>query len=270
MPRNISDLEHLSYSSISSYLLCPRAWRFHYLDQIETPTSPALIFGSAFHETVEDWLATRICEDMGDIPLVDFWQRQWKMQLERNADRGINWGKDNPEAMNNLGIRMFSDPDTVALVDSLQPLVIEEQVQIERKVTLQVPGVPVPVIGYVDMIEQDGVPCDFKTSARSWSQKQANEQMQPAFYLAALNQFGYPLAQDNGGYTFRYYTFIKTKTPKCQIWGTTRTAQDLFWLFGLIADVWHGIEGGVFPPNPGTWKCGPRYCDYWDICRGGQ
>jgi hypothetical protein len=214
----------------------------------------------------------------GDGPLVEKWQFHWGGQLERNAENGIAWGKDSEESMDALGVKMFSDPDTIALVDSLQPLVVEDQVQIERRVELTVPGVPIPVIGYIDLIEQDGVPADFKTSARSWSQKQADSEMQPCFYLAALNQSGwegiYPLHWDkekgkwNGTFTFRHYVFVKTKTPKVQIWESTRTVGDLFWLFGLITDVWKGIKAKVFPPNPGTWKCSPKYCEHWGICRG--
>jgi hypothetical protein len=170
-----------------------------------------------------------------------------------------------------LGEKMFSDPDTIALVDSLEPLVIEDQVQIERKIELHVPGVPIPIIGYIDLIESDGIPADFKTSGKSWSQKQADAEMQPCFYLAALNQSGWnPEINYKDAFLFRHYVFVKTKTPKVQIWESTRTIQDLFWLFGLISDVWHGIECGAFPPNPGTWKCSPRHCEYWGICRGGE
>jgi len=264
MPRTVADIEHLSYSSVSSYLLCPRSWRFHYLDQIETPTSAALVFGSAFHETVEEHVMTAFAS--GRLPLVDRWQRHWQVQLERNAENGIAWNGDTPEAMNNLGVKMFSDSDTIALVDSLQPLVIEDQVQIERKVELHVPGVPIPVIGYIDLIEKDGIPADFKTSARSWSQDQADSEMQPTFYLAALNQAGHDLSFG----LFRHYVFVKTKSPKVQIWESIRTINDLFWLFGLISDVWKSISSECFPPNPGTWKCSPKYCEFWGICRGGE
>jgi putative RecB family exonuclease len=262
----------LSYSSISSYLLCPRAWRFHYLDQIETPTSPALIFGSAFHNALEDYIGHTALEE--DFPLLGYWNRSWAAQLERNAENGIAWGKDSQESMTALGVKMFSDPDTVALVDSLQPLVIKEQVQIERKISLTVPGVPIPIIGYIDMIEQDGVPADFKTSGKSWNQRQADSEMQPCFYLAALNQSNHPLVctdpSEEMAFYFRHYVFVKTKTPKVQIWESTRTIQDLFWLFGLITDVWKGIKAEVFPPNPRTWKCSSKYCDFWGICRGAQ
>ena len=255
------DIDHLSYSSISSYLMCARGWRFHYLDKIQTPTAPALIFGSAFHNTLEEHVKTAFATDR--VPVVDRWSRHWAAQLEQEID----WGNDTPEDMADLGIKMFSDQDTIALVDSLKPLVVEERPQIELKIEAFVPGVPVPIIGYIDMIERDGIPCDFKTSARSWNQDQADSEMQPTFYLAALNQAGY---LGNGSLLFRHYVFVKTKKPQVQIWESARTVGDLFWLFGLIRDVWGGIEAGIFPPNPSTWKCSPRYCEFWGICRGAQ
>jgi hypothetical protein len=261
----IEQIDHLSYSSINTWLMCPRSWRFHYLDQIETPTSSALIFGSAFHEVLEEHVKTAFSS--GRMPIAKRWAYHWQARLDQNEGRGIDWGNDTPESLNNQGVKMFSDPDIETLVDSLKPLVIEEQPQIEKYVTLTVPGVPVPLVGYIDMIESDGVPCDFKTSARSWSQSQAENEMQPVFYLAALNQAGH---DGNSDLAFRHYVFVKNKVPKIQIWETARTVQDLFWLFGLISDVWKGIDRGVFPPNPGTWKCSPKYCEYWGICRGGE
>ena len=49
----MNEIGHLSYSSIGSYLTCSRAWKYHYIDKLPEPTTPALIFGSAIHDTVE-------------------------------------------------------------------------------------------------------------------------------------------------------------------------------------------------------------------------
>ena len=159
----------------------------------------------------------------------------------------------------------MSADDVAGTIANLVPLVTSETPAIEEYVELRVPGVPIPVIGYVDVIEQDGVPCDLKTSSRAWSANKAQDELQPIFYLAALNQAGYDLNPD---FKFRHYVFTKAKKPQVQVWETTRTFSDLFWLFGLIADVWHGIEREVFPPSPVTWRCGEKYCEYWSICRG--
>ena len=49
-------IEHLSYSSISSYLLCGRSWRFKYIDKVPTLPTSSLILGSAVHDTIEKFV----------------------------------------------------------------------------------------------------------------------------------------------------------------------------------------------------------------------
>ena len=249
-------IEHLSYSSISTYLLCPRSWRYRYIDKVETPSSPALVFGSAFHDALEAYIKD------GKTPLAQHWTQAWSAQTE---SRDVSWDKD-PDTYEDLGAAMFSKEETVQVVDAIKPLRINDYPMIEERVELRVPGVPVPVIGFIDAIEEDGIPADFKTSARSWSQKKAEDELQPTFYLAALNQLGFEMNPD---LMFRYYVFVKNaKKPQVQIWETQRTAADLFWLFGLIQEAWRAIKAEVFPPNPTTWKCSPKWCEYWADCRG--
>lgn len=253
-------LNHLSYSSISTYLMCPRSWRFHYIERVEVPTATALVFGSAMHHTIEEHIKTHTATDR--VPLVERWSWNWQAQLESNPQ--IAWGDDTPEGLSNEGVRILSDPDIAGLVDALQPL-IDDKVHIEDYVELRVPGVPISIIGYIDIIEADGVPGDFKTSSKSWNHDRAQGEMQPAFYLAALNQNGYSLNPD---LRFRHYIFVKTKTPKVQVIETQRTAGELLWLTKLIREVYEGINAQVFPPNPLTWKCSERWCEYWGMCRG--
>jgi len=256
-------IDHLSYSSISTYLMCPRSWRFRYLDKVEAPTSPALIFGSAFHEAIEGHIADR--HTAPGISLIDRWETAWSTQLESKGNN-VAWGKDSTESLHDLGHAMLSDPGVQGVIEAIRPVMHKGQALIEEKVELRVPGVPMPVIGYVDVIEEGGVPADFKTSARSWSQNRAHEELQATFYLAALNQMQTPLNLDM---RFRYYVFVKNaRRPQVEIRDTQRTAADLFWLFGLIRDVWGSIEAGAFPPNPNTWKCSPKWCEYWEVCRG--
>jgi len=56
---------------------------------------------------------------------------------------------------------------------------------IEEFVSLIVPGVPVPIIGFIDVITTDDIPTDFKTSGKSWSEKQAAERKEAIGRLIA-------------------------------------------------------------------------------------
>lgn len=247
-------VDHLSYSSITNYLACPRGWAFKYVENRPTLPTPELAFGSAFHGAVEAHLTDR------EQSITDLWNANWKKQTEQE----IQWDGAEPASYQNDGIRILGDPEILAGLNSIHPGKDEIGVKIERKVELHVPGVPIPVIGYIDVITDDGVPGDFKTSARSWTTDKAEGETQPLFYLAALNQLGI----ETPGMKFRHYVFVKTKKPQFQMLEHAHTINQLLWLFGMIKNVWNAIDREAYPENPTGWKCNPNYCDFWNICRG--
>lgn len=252
-------VDYLSYSSVSTYLLCPRSWQFRYIDKVAVPTSPNLIFGSAVHAAIEQYV---IANRAGNVvqSAAEIFDADWP---ERVCRETIAWGDDDPDGMNRAGVALLSAPEVVTTIDSLVPLLWHDRLAIEEKVTLRVPGLPIPVVGYVDLIAQDGVPCDFKTASRKWSADKAREETQPLFYLAALNQAGLP-----ANWKFRHYVFVKGTKPTVQVFETERNATELFQLFQQIIDVYNAIKARVFPCNTSTWKCSEKWCEYWHLCRG--
>lgn len=244
-------LEHLSYSSISTFLACGESWRFKYVDKLPTYSTPALVFGSAIHGAIEGHV-------QGKGGLLDLWPGSWEKAL---SGQTVAWGIDTPEQHYNEGIRILSNGDIQRGLAQLKPLA---ENGIERKVELRVPGVPVPVIGYIDIITEDGIPGDFKTSSKSWSDARAAGELQPLFYLAALNQAGVKVPS----WKFRHYTIIKTKTPKFETFEVSHSPKELFYLFRVIQSIWTAISAGVYIVNPSGWKCNPDYCDFWAMCRG--
>ena len=245
------DIDHLSYSSISKYLACPASWKYKYIDNLPTKSSPALVFGSAFHNTVEAY----IC-DRDNIELQAQWMKEWNIQVERNED--CDWGLDTPEKFYNDGLRMLANSDVLKLINELMPK------NVERKVTLHLPGVDVPIIGFIDIITEDGIPGDFKTSGKSWSNSRAVNELQPLFYLAALNQAGVRVPD----WRFRHYIFVKTKTPKVQKIETVYTLNDIMFMIKVVGSVVDAMIKGAYPENPTTWLCSAKYCDFWSSCRG--
>lgn len=254
------EINHLSYSSINAWLLCPRSWRYRYVDKVETPKSANLVFGSCFHETIESYLRGQCQGTMPDI--LSTWQRLWNSET---AEATIDWGDSTPEQLSNDGVQMLTHKDTTALFSTLQPLMENGEPVIEHKVTLRVPGVPLPIIGYIDMRDVEGVPYDFKTSARAWTLDKVDGELQPLFYLAALAQAGDRL---NPKRRFKHLVFVKTKTPQVQTLEAMHSAAELLWLMDLIRSVWLGIQAEAFPPNVNGWKCSARYCEFWAYCRG--
>lgn len=246
-------LEHLSYSSISKYMRCPRQWYYHYIEQRPTSPSAALINGSATHNTIERmWYDTQ-------TDILDIWEQEWTRCVDE-ARGEIDWGDKDEMVHYEDGLRVIKSPSILPHIRAIQP---RSELDVERKVELHVPEVPVPIIGYIDVIDAREVPGDIKTSSRAWSQKRADDSLQPTFYLAALWQAGVPVTGE-----FRYYILTKTKSPKYQMIQTHRHRGHVDFLFEIIQGVWRGIENLVFYPQPDGWHCDPRYCDFYKDCMG--
>ena len=260
----MTDIQHLSYSSISMFLDCPEAWRRKYIEKQPTVSSPALAFGSAFHNTTEKYIAAKAMGIESET-LLGIWNAEW---AKASSDETIYWDLDTPEQHFNEGARLLSDLTFQKEIDLTKPLILDSDTEnprpaIEQKVELRVPGVPIPIIGYIDVILEDGTPADLKTSRAKWTEAKASDSLQSLFYLAALNQAGV-----NINWKFKHLIFVKTKTPSFQALEHSHKPSELFFLFELIKRVWEGIEKESFMLNPTTWRCSEKFCDFYADCRG--
>ena len=242
-------IDHLSYSAINHYLSCQRSYKHKYIDGIPVNQSEALAFGSAWHKMIS------LVVGSGTMTVNEAWSNP-------EIHKSFDWQSDMEYV--NLANRMIESSREVIV--RLTPY----KAMIDHKVEFTIPQCPVPIIGYIDMIDHDKVPVDFKTAGRKWTQQAADDSLQPTFYLAGLHAQGFIKSSDFP-YKFRYMVFTKTKKPEVQILETTRTSSDVLALFDLIGRCWDAIEQGIWLPSGiGSWKCSSNYCDFWDRCQAGK
>ncbi len=253
------ELHHLSYSSIALYLECPRKWFFRYVRGLKAPATPSLILGTVFHATIARMLRERFSGNDPDPSAI--WLEEWGRAVQGTD---IDWGVEIPDAIANDGLRLIAHGSSQDAIAQLAPFLDEAGFFIERRIELRVPGVPVPVIGYIDLLSADGIVHDFKTAARAWTSDQAQQEAQPIYYLAALNQMG---VRHQPGRA-RHMVFVKTKTPQVLTLDSTHTVAEMFWLFDVIGSVWRAIQAGHFPPNPKSCFAWGRRCEFFEQCRG--
>ena len=268
-------VDHLSSSAIGLYADCGRAWQGRYQQKLPEPTTPALVIGNVFDETVEAVLRARLTGHAADPVAV--WDELWHSLVVadqrrfRRVDRktgevkylDIDWQGEIPEKVENEGRRLAAFEGTKTTLEQLLPLVEPGgMAALQRRVSLRVPGVPVPIIGYVDLITGAYQVIDIKTAARPWPQGKARKELQPKVYLAALQQERFPLRS----LTFTHLVWVKGKEPRIQAIETKFTPAELFAAVEAVSMAWRGITAGVYVPNPGSWRCGEG-CAVW---RAGQ
>jgi putative RecB family exonuclease len=135
---------------------------------------------------------------------------------------------------------------------------------IEEAFSFNIPGVEVPIIGAMDLIEEDEaetlIITDFKTSSKAYSVAEVDNNFQILIYYMAARANGYADRE----IILKFDTLIKTKKPKFEQYFTVRSKIDEIRAIRKIQAVWNGIKSGVFIPNDTSWKC--KYCSYRKAC----
>ena len=133
------------------------------------------------------------------------------------------------------------------------------------EVIFRIPGVPVPIIGATDLVEEDPsgaiIITDFKTSGKAYSVDEVDKNPQMTIYQMAFKKNGYKDRE----ILLKFDALIKTKTPKFEQYWTTRSDADERRMVRRIKEVWNGINKEVFVPNDTSWKC--KGCHYQQACK---
>ncbi|MCC6575119.1 MAG: PD-(D/E)XK nuclease family protein [Planctomycetes bacterium] len=248
-----------SYSRMSTWLRCPRKFKFRYVDLVEDErTAVALIFGTSIHEACEVFFRSL---PSGNAASLDEMLRVFTRALTDNAtladEQGcpVDWGDG-------------SLKDSLAKGEAMLA-VFHQQVdrnikvvgtEVEFEVELA-PGVF--TTGVIDLILDDGGGhyrvVDLKTAATTFAEDRILHDMQPTVYIAAAER----IFQAPGQINFEFWLLMKTKTPALKILPLARDARDRAELIQSINEVGEACIRGVYPRIRGHHCFG---CEYADRC----
>ena len=170
----------VSYSQYSIYKNCPHQWYLNYVKKLQ-PFKPSihLIFGTAFHETLQNYLQVMFdssTDEADKIHLPSYFKTRLIELYEENSKDGHF---STPEQLNEFY------EDAVAILDFFKR---KRSLYFSKKNTKLV-GIEIPIMepilegvenvkfkGFIDLVTYDKVLkkytiYDFKTSTRGWSDK---------------------------------------------------------------------------------------------------
>lgn len=249
-------IKHLSYSQISTYLMCGLRYRFQYVDLIPPAfTASSLVFGQAIHEAVGAFYQQHLLGDtLRPDEMVDVYRQAW---ASRDGAEIRFFNGDNENTLTEkarLMLTVFHE----SFDPSVQVLGIEEFFEVQLA-----PEVP-PFQGYIDMIEQqpDGsiTVADLKTCSKKPSASQAHSNLQLTAYSIGAGALGFEPDQ----LTLRLDCLTKTKNPELVRHETTRTAEQRERFVKLVRHIWSAIEHHAFFPRE-DWQC--SQCAYAQHCK---
>lgn len=245
----------LSASQISTYLACPRKWRFRYELGLTPEHRPAaLSLGRAVHSAIEALhLAKLEGETIETAKLVRTFRADWQAEL----DSGLSFKSDeSPGMLRWQGehlvaeyARWLADRKVVAAempfeVDLVDPETGE--VSHER------------LRGYFDVILEGDVIGEVKTAARRFDEGTLSRKLQFSAYAYAWRQL-----RDRDP-TVLVVSLLKNKKPEVVEAVARRTLEDDAFFVQLALEVADAIDQRAFPANP-SFMCGD--CEYAKACR---
>jgi len=236
-------IHEMSYSGLSSYLICPLKFRYSYIDQLMPEFTPAsLAFGSGIHSALEAYYtALKEGKPPINIPIM--------VNIVRNAleNESILFDKESKDEL--------IDKAQVMLHQAIAMPVGEKIIGTEVPVELVIePGFT--VIGKIDLVtEETGIPVitDFKTACRKPSQNDVDTNNQLTTYSCV-----YPDAKP------RIRALTKCKSPDCVDLLTQRSDEQRTRVRKIFKAVKTCIEANSFFPNEG-WQC--EGCQYRTYCK---
>ena len=254
---------HLSHSSINAYMECGLYYKFSKIDKLKPRfTSDNLVYGITVHRVLADFHQERLIGKILSVDdLCDLFSKYWKVAAENNES--IQYSKQNSYTSILSGGK--------ALLSAYHRLLPKDQytiIAIEEPFSITLDDLEVPIIGVMDLVEEDAagtiIITENKTSVKAYSNSQIDQNLQLTVYQIAARANGYRDRE----ILLRIDCLIKTQVPTFKTYYTHRDSLDEHRAIRKIKKVWDGIKKGVFIPNDTSWKCAycefkDPYCDQW-------
>lgn len=247
--------DYLSVSQINTFLLCPRKYRFRYIDQ-EQPEhrSIALALGSAVHSTLAWWQTEAMTADgPSEQEAVSIFQADWAAEM---ATGDVDLEGRDPVQVEELGMSLVEV--AVPHLRELEVVSVDQRVDVPLVDPRTGEELPVPLMGFLDFTTVGGLG-EIKTSGRK---------SKPRSWVLQLSAYSYALEQLTGCRPdVTVVQLVKTKVPKVVVETVEITRGDQAWFLEVASEVFSAVRKEAFPPNP-SWACGR--CEYRQVCRAAE
>lgn len=188
--------EHLSASQLNLLQRCPEQWRRRYIHHERDGLNGALVWGGADHYAHEQNFRQKISSHE-DIPVEEL-KEAFAAGFDKRVDEGggesqVDWGDDTAAGLKDAGVMLAA-----AYHEQVSPSV--QPIEVESKFDVRIPGLAVPVIGYIDVTKTDGA-IERKTAKAKTTTVKPRWRIQGLIYQLASAQ------------PVEWHVSVKTKTP---------------------------------------------------------
>ena len=170
-------LRQLSPSSMRTYERCPYMYHLRYTERIQVPNTAAQLLGRAVHAVIEIYYKQkREGKTLDTEAAFDALDDALDATLHELDEEG----RLEVDEMRELGYDLV-EYYVEEVAPHIRPHLIEERFR------FSVPGVDVPIVGYVDLVDQDGTVIDHKTASSPFPEDYLAQDVQLLTYSLGYN-----------------------------------------------------------------------------------
>jgi len=261
---NWGEILKISKSQLTTYLQCPRKYRFQYVEGRDWEFMPAaLVFGKAIHQAAacfyQHFQQFRTKPQLEAV-LLEF-ANAWNGECQKQPIRFQGeLSQQELEAQGKSLLSLFYQEIAPREIHAVELPFCADLVNPE---TGEVSDVK--LVGFLDLVEkdQDGsvIVAEIKTSSKRYSEGEGENKLDGFTYAYALKQLGVVAADQP--LLIRYDVLVKTKKPAFQQIFYNRGPEDDRRFLLQIREVLRAIDRQVFYPNFGWWCAG---CPFQTPC----
>ena len=176
--------EYVSASQINTFLFCPVAYKLSYieLEEKELP-SIYMIFGSAIHEALALNFKQKIKskKDLEAEEVITKFEEIFNKELKNCFI---------PKFANANAMRLEGENMLISYMKNIAPLI--NPLKVEYKFEIALSKYPITILGYIDLITEEGIIKDHKvvgkSTERNWTQNAVDDNLQLTFYAIAYRK----------------------------------------------------------------------------------
>lgn len=257
--------QYYSISQINAYTQCPKKYEYRYIKKIPASfQGGAMVFGSSTHVALQNNFEQKIFsrQDMSPRKVVDIFVDN----MEKSKDT-TEWETDFRKEID-TGKKLL----TTYIDTNARPLMPRH---VEKKFTITLPNTNRTFIGYIDLLCQNNLIIDYKTTSRKPSDfdiRKNSLQLSCYYYGVLCNAkelFPEKAAEaiiKAETFDTRLDFFVKTTPPLVIPKIVMRRREDINTFINIANSICDSIERGAFYPNFTSNLCNAKYCAYWELC----
>jgi hypothetical protein len=253
-------ISHYSISQLQTFESCGERYRRRYPEgEIIPPAIPAHI-GKGVHKAGEINYTGKL--DSGEDMPLDAFKDAAAESYQRNIMEGVFFA---PDEVSGAKLALAEGKDKTVALAALYRESVAPQVTpllVEKKILIDLPGVPLPIMTVLDLYTADKSLRDIKTTSKKWAKGAEDASPQPTAYREAVKAFTGEEPE-----SIQFDVLVSTAVPAYQPLPTKRTDEDTAILARHFVVMHNAITAGIFmPADPGFWGCSPKWCGYFMTC----